>query len=133
MSDPAVLAAIRAHLEAIAGLPTIIWPNESKKVPAPFLTFDNGPQNLNPITIDGEERVELRPQVSLHEEVGTYTADGDVHLWAIAQAFKFNTDILSGATKLAQCLQTPVPDNGESHDGIFRRNMTLRVVTYQTL
>lgn len=133
MSNPNVLVAIRAHLAAVSGLPEIIWPNEAKAVATPFLTFDNGPQFGTPLTIDGHEAFELRPNIAFHVEQGTYTSEGDAVLWSIAQAFKIGTRIFSGGSEVAQCLQTPVPDGGEPFEGMFRRNLILRIASYQTI
>jgi hypothetical protein len=134
MSDPAVLIAVRAKLAGIPGLPPIIWPNEEIRTPAPFLIFDNGPMVGTPITIDGEERFEFRPQVSLMVDAGTFTASGDATLWAIAQAFKFATRIDDGAGSfIARCLQTPVPDNGRPDGAYYRRDMALRIASDQQI
>lgn len=134
MSNPAILVRVREILEGIAGLPEIIWPNQAKRVSTPYLIFDNGIQTASRITIDGEEAFELRPQVSLMTEANTFTSEGDALLWDIARAFKINTKIRnSGGDIIAECLQTPVPDNGFPDNGGFRRNMVLRIVSYQKI
>lgn len=134
MSNPAALVAIRKRLSEIAGIPTIIWPNEAKAVDPPFLTFDNGPQTARALTLDGEEAFELRPFLSLYVEPNTFTSAGDLVLWDIAQSFKMNTLITDGGgQRLGICLRTPVPDGGAPENGLFRRNMTLQVASYQTV
>lgn len=133
MSDPAVIIAIRQTLQAIPGLPTIIMPNQAVRVSAPFLTFDNGVPFNTPLTIDGEEFFDIRPNVALHTEPNTGTKAGDATLWAIAQAFKIGTRIFSGNAEVARCLQTPVADGGELQGGLYRRNMILRIASYQTI
>ena len=133
MSDPAVIVAIREHLLAIPGRPAVIMPNEALRVSVPFLTFDNGPLFGTPLTIDGEEAFDIRPNVALHVEPNTFTASGDAVLWSIAQAFKIGTRIFSGSTEVARCLQTPVADGGELSGGLFRRNMILRIASYQQI
>lgn len=134
MSDPAVLVAVREKLEGIAGLPNIVWPNQAITVSAPYLIFDNGIQAGSIISIDGQEAFDLRPQVSLMVEADTYTSAGDAVLWSIAQAFKAGTKIRNDAGDIiASCQQTPVPDNGAPDNGGFRRNMILRIASYQQI
>lgn len=132
MSNPAVLVAVRKKLSEISGLPQVIWPNEAKAVTAPFLIFDSGIQAGRVLTVDGIEAFDLRPQVSLMVEQNTYTSAGDAILWTIAQAFKVGTKIRDdGDNIIAECSQTPVPDNGAPDGGFFRRNMILRIASYQ--
>ena len=134
MSDPAVLIAVRKKLSEIPGLPPIVWPNEPIEVSPPFLIFDNGAQSAAPQTVDGVETVELRPQVSAMVEAGSTTTPADLELWAIAQAFKHGTEILSdGGQRLGKMLATPVPDNGQQNGDLFRRNMILRIAHYQQI
>ena len=133
MSNPAVLVAVRETLAGIAGLPDIVWPNEAKKIDAPFLIFDNGVASGTVLTVDGIEAFDLRPQVSLMTELNTFTNAGDAVLWSIAQAFKVGTKITQGGTVVAECVQTPVPDNGVPDGGYFRRNMILRIASYQQI
>ncbi|WP_226780344.1 DUF4128 domain-containing protein [Oceaniglobus trochenteri] len=133
MSNPAVMVAVRAHMAAITGLPSIVWPNEEIRVQPPFLIWDDGPTVGRPITIDGEERFEFRPQVSLMVQPGSFTATGDAILRDIAQAFKWNTKITSGGAFVAYCLQTPTADNGRPDGGYFRRDMTLRIASDQQI
>lgn len=134
MSDPAVLVAIREKLEGIAGLPSIIWPNGAITVQPPYLIFDNGIQFGTVLTTDGLEAFDIRPQVSLMVEANTYTTVGDNFLWTIAQNFKVGTKIRNDANAIiAECLQTPVPDNGFPDNGGFRRNMILRIASYQKI
>lgn len=133
MSNPAVIVAIRDHLLAVPGLPDIIMPNDAKRVDTPFLTFDNGPIFNTPLHIDGEEFFDMRPNVAMHEEAGKFTHEGDAALWAVAQAFKIGTRIFLGTTEVARCLQTPVADSGQVQGGIFRRNMILRIASYQNI
>lgn len=134
MSDPVVLEAIREKLHGIAGLPTIIWPNQAANTNAPFLVFDSGaPPRVSSITIDGQEAFEIRPQVSLLVEQNTFTSAGDQILWDIAQAFKVNTKIYHNGQDVAVCLNTPVADGGRPDDGLFRRDMILRIASYQQI
>lgn len=134
MSDPAVMVAIRQKLAGVAGIPTIIWPNEAKAVTPPYVVFDAGfPPLVATLTIDGQEAFEIRPQVSLLEVPNTFTATGDATLWAIAQAFSIGTRIFSGLTEVGQSLQTPVADGGRPDNGLFRRDMILRIASYQQI
>ena len=133
MSDPAVIIVIREHLLAVPGIPTVIMPNDRVRVSAPYLTFDDGVTQNTPLTIDGEEAFEIRPNIALHTEPSRGTQSGSNVLWDIAQAFKIDTPILSGGQRVAQCLQTPVPDGGELQGGLWRRNMILRIASYQTI
>lgn len=133
MSDPAVLIAVRDHLAATPGLPAISWPNSVLPTAAPFLIFDNGPTTGRPYTTDGEERFEFRPVVSYMAAFGEYTAAGDAALYAIAQAFKFNTSILAGGIKVGYSLQTPVAEGGFTDGTYFRRTMTLRIASHQKI
>lgn len=130
MADPAILVAARAKLATIADLPPVVWPNEEIKYQPPFLIWDNGPIVGTPITLDGLELFEFRPQVSLLVESGTFTADGDAVLWSIAQEFKINTRFEYGGAHMARCMQTPVPDNGRPDKGFYRRDMTLRIAAF---
>ena len=135
MADPAVLVAIRKKLSEIPGLPTIVWPNQEIRVAAPFLIFDGGP-GIDPrlLTTDSEEEILLRPQVSLMQGLGTFTAPGDVILRTIALEFKAGTLLLDdGGAVVGKMRTTPEPDNGRPDAGFFRRDMGLRAVHYQKL
>ncbi len=135
MSDPAVLIAIRDHLAAVAGVPDIFWPNEAsselKPATPPFITFDNGTQAVRRLTLNGKEWFDIRPNVAVHVCSGDGTVESDAIFWGIAQAFKVDTRIYIGAIEVARCMQTPVPDAGFHEGGIYRRNMILRIASYQ--
>lgn len=133
MTVPAVLVAVRETLLGVSGLPTIIWPNEAAKVDPPYLTFDNGPLFSTPVTIDGEERFEFRPLVSIRIAGNTFTAAADVYIAAIQSAFKIGTIIEDGGSEIGRCDRTPLPDGGRPEDGLWRIDMTLRVSSHQRL
>lgn len=132
MIDPIAMDAVREHLANVAGITRIIWPNEAAKVAPPYVVFDFGVSNTDPITIDGEERVEVRPLVSVYVESDTFTTAQDTTLWAIAQAFKIGTRVESGGTVYAESLRTPEADSGEANGKLFRRSLTLRLAVDQT-
>ena len=133
MSNPAVLVALRAQLQAIPGLPTMCLPNEAVSgVSVPYLLFDEGIENVTQITIDGEELFELRPQVSIMVEPGDFTNGRDAIGWPIKQAFKTGTDIMSGGTKVGYMRETPVYRGAPRPDsGLYRSDLGFRVVSFQ--
>lgn len=133
MIDPAAMAAIREHLAGVSGIPQIIWPNEAASASAPFVVFDFGVNITRPITLDGEERAEIRPLVSVYVQENTFTAEQDVILWNIAQAFKVGVRISSGGTVYAESLRTPEADNGDTDGALFRRSLTLRLAVSQKI
>lgn len=134
MSNPAVFSAIASHFEAIDSLPSIVWPNQEITAQPPYLIWDDGIQDGTPITIDGEERFEYRPQVSMMVEMGAGTTATDATFWAISQAFKHGTRIEgTDGSYVAQSIQTPTPDGGYPDDHLYRRNMTLRIVSHQKI
>lgn len=133
MIDPAAWDAIRAHLASVSGIPKIIWPNEAAEVSPPFLTFDFGPELTTPITVDGQETVDIRPVIGVNVNLGEFTTEQDALLWSIAQAFKFDTRIPFNGNDYVQSLRTPEADNGLPGEAYFRRSLTLRLRVIQIL
>lgn len=132
MSDAVVMLAVRLHLQQIPDLPPIYWPNQSiDGATTPYLIFDEGSDTGQTITTDGEERFELRPQVSLMLEKGLGTTERDTYLEPIKQAFKVNTDIMDQGVAVARSLRTPSIPNGRPDAGMFRTDMILRIETFQ--
>lgn len=134
MSNPAIMSAISEHFMDISGLPPVVWPNQEITLQPPFIIWDDGFNRVEPITIDGEERFEYRPQVSLMVELGTHTSASDTVLWSIAQAFKFGTKIASPSGEyIAYCPSTPVASNGRADGALFRTDMELRIFSSITV
>jgi hypothetical protein len=135
MSNPtAIIAAIREQLASTAGLPTIIWPNQEIKAPAPYMVFDDGFEAVSTITIDGEERYLIQPQVSLAVENGTHPQAYAGYVEAVRSAFKISTKITDDdGAEIAYCLRSPTVFNGRPDNGLYRKDIALQIVGDVTL
>lgn len=132
MSNPSVLIALRKLLSEIPGLPDIVWPNQEISVAAPYLIFDDGIEAGAPVTVDGMDRIELSPQISSVVQAGAFTAGQDATLWTISQALKAGTQLTDDSgVVLGIIAQNPTTDSGYPDKHGYRRNLSIRIRTFQ--
>lgn len=126
-----VIEAIRLRLFSLAGLPPIVLPNEEIKLAAPYLIYDDGFETVTPITVDGEERYQFNPQVSIMVEHGAKPSAYSGYVSVIREGFKSGVRLTDDAAQyIADCRTSPTAFNGRPDNGLYRVDVTLNVVSH---
>lgn len=122
-TDTEIANAIHARLDAIEGLPAILWPNSGSEPVTPRLEVALLASDPEVITTTGSHRRKFLYQVTVVTEQHTFEVQARTIAETIISAFNFNDKLAPGLSVIAR----PVTNQGYPDETEYRLPVTIRL------